>query len=126
MARRRLSSELAGGPRGPFSPAVESGHYAFVSLQLPLGRDGRRVDGTPAEQAARALENVRLHLESAGLSLDTVVTLTLHVRRLEDVAEVEERLAGAFSPPRPACTVIAVADLPNGAMVGIEAVAVRY
>ena len=126
MARRRLSSELAGGARGPFSPAVESGHYAFVSLQLPLGRDGRPAGGRPAEQAAMALENVRLHLESAGLSLETVVTLTLHVRRLDDVAEVEELLAGAFTPPRPACTVIAVADLPNGATVGIEAVAVRY
>ena len=126
MARRRLSSELAGGPRGPFSPAVESGHYVFVSLQLPLGRDERPVDGTPAEQAVRALENVRLHLESAGLSLETIVILTLHVRRLDDVAAVEERLAGAFTPPRPACTVIAVADLPKGAVIGIEAVAVRY
>ena len=126
MTRRRLASKSVGGPAGPFSPAGESSHYAFVSLQLPLDGDGRLTAGPPAEQAARALENVRLHLEAGGLSLQSIVLLTVHVRRLEDVAAVDERLAGAFTPPRPARTVIAVADLPYGAAVAIEALAARY
>lgn len=126
MDRRAVTSRLVGGPTGPFPAAMEAGHHVFVSLQVALDAHGRLEEGTAAAQAARALENVRLHLQVAGLRLDDVVKLTAYVTDIAAAADVDAALAGAFREPLPARTAVAVAALPHGAAVGIEAVAARY
>lgn len=126
MSKRGVTSGLVGGSTGPFPAAVESGHHVFISLQLPFDSDGRVVDTQVAEQAARTLENVRLHLQVAGMRLDDIVKLTVYLLDLADLPAVDDNLSRAFSAPLPARTAICVTSLPSGAAVGVEAVAARY
>jgi len=126
MSKRPVTSPLVGGTSGPFPAAADTGNYVFVSMQLPSDVHGRPVDDPAAQQASRALDNVRLHLQVVGLRLDDIVKLTLYLTDLVDLTPVDTALAAAFVVPLPARTAIAVADLPAGAAVGIEAIAVRY
>jgi enamine deaminase RidA (YjgF/YER057c/UK114 family) len=134
--RRRVASHLAPQP-GAFPPAAQAARQVFVSAQLPLDGDGRPVAGDLAAQLAQAIENVRLHLQSAGLGLDAVARLTIYVTvaqtgptppsiRSETLAAVDRALIAAFRPPLPACTVVGVAALPLESPVGVDAVAVQY
>lgn len=114
-------------PRGfePFSAAVSTGQLVFVSAQ-PSSAQGAPPGGSAAEEARRSLDNLRHQLRSVGLSLDTVVSLTVYAVDSRDAAAVDEVAAEYFAPPRPARTVVGVAWLPEGARLQIEAVASRY
>jgi len=126
MGKRPVTSHLAGGTGGPFPAAADTGNQVFVSMQLPVDLHGRLQAGPAAQQATRALENTRLHLQVVGLRLDDIVQMTLYLTDLADLKPVDTALAAAFAAPLPARTAVAVTDLPAGAAVGIEAVAVRY
>jgi 2-iminobutanoate/2-iminopropanoate deaminase len=126
MMRRRVASPMCYKSAGGHSPAIEAGHYVFVSGQLPLDAQGAPVDGPVAAQVHRAVENLRLHLESAGLGLDSVVMLTVYLTDPATLAAVDEVCSQVFREPRPARTVVGVAFLPENAALAIEAIAVRY
>jgi len=126
MTRRRIASPIAYRPVEAHSPAIEAGHYVFVSGQLPLDARGAAVEGPPAAQVEQAVENLRLHLESVGLGLESVVMLTVYVTTAAALAAVDGVCTRLFAQPRPARSVLGVAFLPENATVCIEAVAVRY
>ena len=117
---------MAPGPLGTASPGVSSGHFVFVSGQLPLDVHGELGGATAAEQAARALENLAHQLRSTGLSLDDVVRLEIHLVDQADRASLDAALEAAFVPPYPAVTLAGVAWLPGGARLQISAIAQRY
>ena len=126
MTRNAFRSMQEPPPSGPYSAAVSAGHLVFVSAQLPLDERGAVVGGSAAEQARRALEALGHQLRSTGLSLDAVATVTVYLVDAADTAAVDDMLATFFAEPRPACTLVGVAWLPQGARLQIEAVAVRY
>lgn len=123
----KQSSAAAGGPPpvGPYSPAVSSGDLVFLSGQIALDAAGDPVGETAAEQAHQALENMKALLAASGLTTDAVVKTTIFLTDMTDFAAVNEVYAGFFSPPYPARSTVAVAALPKGLKVEIEAVAVR-
>jgi len=126
VTRNAFRSMQEPPPSGPYSAAVSAGHLVFVSAQLPLDERGAVVGGSAAEQARRALEALGHQLRSTGLSLDAVATVTVYLVDAADTAAVDDMLATFFAEPRPACTLVGVAWLPQGARLQIEAVAVRY
>ncbi|MCX6372423.1 MAG: RidA family protein [Actinobacteria bacterium] len=126
MARHAFRSMQEPPPRGPHSAAVSAGHLVFVSAQLPVDERGAVVGGSAAEQARRALDAVGHQLRSTGLSPDAVATVTVYLVDPADAAPVDDAFAAFFAEPRPARTLVGVAWLPGGALVQIEAVAVRY
>lgn len=117
---------MAPGPPGAASAGVSSGHFVFVSAQLPLDPRGELSCAGAAEQAALALENLAHQLRSTGLSLDDVVSLEVHLVDQADSAAVDAALEARFSPPYPAVTLAGVAWLPGGARLQVAAIAQRY
>ncbi len=117
---------MAPGPLGAASPGVSSGHFVFVSAQLPLDAHGEPAGETAAEQAGRALENLTHQLRSTGLSLEDVVSLEIHLVDPADRAAVDAALEARFIPPYPAVTLCGVAWRPGGARLQVAAVAQRY
>ncbi|VEG28577.1 Rid family detoxifying hydrolase [Actinomyces howellii] len=116
---------------GPYSQGVstgdEPGSLIFVSGQVPLDPStGTLVDGDVAAQAQRVLTNVGAVLEAAGLGYGDVVKTTVLLADIADFAAVNEVYARFFTGPvLPARAAFAVAALPLGARVEIEAVAQR-
>jgi 2-iminobutanoate/2-iminopropanoate deaminase len=125
MSAQRSTVTADGAPPavGPYSHAVAAGGLLFCSGQLPLDSEGEELVGeTPAEQAARCLENLAAVCEAGGTSLDAAVRLTVYTTRLEDFATINEAYAAFFGDEPPARAAVGVAALPKGALVEIDAV----
>ena len=104
------------------SQTVAFSHYNNLSAQLPIDPStGAVVDGGAKEQAAQCLKNIQAILESIDHVMDDVVRLTVFVTDIADVAAVDEAAGAFFSNYLPTRTNVAVAALPMGASVQIEA-----
>jgi 2-iminobutanoate/2-iminopropanoate deaminase len=110
---------------GPYSPAVGAGDFVFFSGQIPLDRDGKIVGYTPKDQTRKALENLRVTLEAAGLTFANVVKTTIFIRDMDEFAAVNDVYAEFFAEPYPARSTVEVARLPKDLHVEIEAIAYR-
>lgn len=110
-------------PVGPYRPVVQVGDMIFVSGQVGLV-DGSLAEGVGAQVDA-ALANLGAHLETVGAELSDVVKTTVFLTDMDDYATMNERYVAAFGRSRPARSAVAVAALPIGALVEIEAIAMR-
>jgi 2-iminobutanoate/2-iminopropanoate deaminase len=115
------SSQPASGPRpvGPYTPIVSAGDWLICSGQVGQ-RDGKLVEGVSA-QTTQCVANLAALLSSAGADLSTVVKTTVFLTDINDYAAVNEAYISAFGDHRPARSAVAVAGLPLGAQVEIEA-----
>jgi 2-iminobutanoate/2-iminopropanoate deaminase len=111
-------------PVGPYSPVVAAGPWLVVSGQLGA-RDGAIVPGGIAAQTAQAVANLAGLLAEHGASLVDVVKTTVFMIDIADFAAINEAYAVAFGGHRPARSAVAVAGLPLGASVEVEAWAYR-
>jgi 2-iminobutanoate/2-iminopropanoate deaminase len=108
---------------GPYSQAIRAGDFVFVSGQVPVdARTGQRAEGI-AGQTRQLLENLRVVLAAAGASLDRVVKVTIFLGRWEDFAAMNEVYASYFGARPPARSVIQGPRIPEGTLVGLEAIA---
>ena len=85
--------------------------------------DGALVDGGLEAQMRQAMQNLAEVLTSVGASLDDVIKTTVFVVDMGRYAAVNDIYIEAFGDHRPARSAVAVAALPLGAEVEIEAVA---
>jgi len=110
---------------GPYSPAIGVGNLVFLSGQIGLDTEGNVVGSTPAEQARKALENMRAVLEEAGLGLSDVVKTSIFLQNIEDFAAVNAVYAEFFSEPYPARLTVQAGRLPLDLLVEMDAIAIR-
>lgn len=106
-------------PVGPYTPLVRAGDFLIASGQLGLGDSGL-ADGVEA-QLRQAISNLERLLVGAGASLDSVVKTTVFLVDMADYAAMNEVYCEMFGDHRPARSAVAVAALPLGAVVEIEA-----
>ncbi len=126
MQRERISTTDAPGAIGPYSQAIATGSFVFCSGQVPLEpASGVLVAGDVRAQTRRALENLSGVLNASGSSLAQVVKTTVFLISMGDFAAMNEVYAEFFPGDPPARSTIAVAELPKGASVEIEAIALR-
>ncbi len=119
-----VTCEQAPRAVGPYSQAVISQGFVFVSGQIPLDpATGELVEDDVAAQTARVLENLRAILEACGSSLERVVKTTVYLADLNDFARMNEVYARYFPSTPPARATVEVSRIPRGARVEIEAVA---
>ena len=107
-------------PVGPYTPIVAAGDWLIASGQIGI-KDGAIVDGGLKAQLTQALDNLRGLVEGQGARLDQVVKTTVFLVDMGDYADMNEIYTGFFGDHRPARSAIAVAQLPLGARVEVEA-----
>lgn len=121
-----ISTPNAPAAIGPYSQAIEANGIIFVSGQLPIDpATGAFAPGDVQAQAKQSLTNIRHILESVGLTMDNVVKTSVFLADIKDFAAMNEVYASFFKAPYPGRSAMAVKDLPKGAMVEIECIAVR-
>ena len=124
--RRTVDTEQAPRPIGPYSQAIDTGGLVFCAGQVGLDPGtGRLVDGDVAAQADRAILNLAAVLASVGLDLADGVKTTVFLVDIADGPAMSAVYGRLFPAPYPARSTVAVAALPAGARVEIEAIAVR-
>ncbi len=120
-----IATEKAPGAIGPYSQAVEVGNLVFTSGQIPLDpATGTMPEGIEA-QTRQSLTNVKNILEAAGLSLDNVVKTTVFLADMSLFAPMNAVYAEFFQAPYPARSAVAVREIPKGALVEVETIAVK-
>ena len=122
---------IAGAPQpvAPYSHAVESGDWVFVTGQIPNDPEDD-LSPLPAgieAQTRRVLENLQLVLRGLGLDLDAVVSVRVFLTHFrQDYAAMNAVYASYFpADRRPARTCIGVTDLARDARIEIDCVARR-
>jgi 2-iminobutanoate/2-iminopropanoate deaminase len=111
---------------GPYSQAIVSEPFVFVSGQLGLIPDTGDLAGPDiTAQATQALENLRQILLAAGSDLNHVVSVEVYLTDMGNFSVFNGIYQQVFSDHRPARAVVEVSALPKGGCVEIKCVAVR-
>jgi 2-iminobutanoate/2-iminopropanoate deaminase len=122
MSKTVIATKSAPAAIGPYSQAVKAGNFVFCSGQLGLEpATGVLAVGIRA-QAERSMNNLKAVAEAAGTTLDAVVKTTIFLADMADFAVVNEVYGSFFAGDKPARSTVAVAALPKGGLVEIEAV----
>lgn len=111
---------------GPYSQAIEVNGFVFASGQIPIDpATGAFVEGGIQEQTRQALTNAQQILKTAGTDMNHVVKTTVFLSDIANFVPMNEVYAQFFSEPFPARSAVAVKDLPKGALVEIEVIAMK-
>jgi len=124
MNKKIIHTAHAPAAVGPYSQAVIANGFVFTAGQVALiPGEGKLVDGDIQAQTHQALKNLKTVLEAAGSSLGQVVKVTVFLDNINDFAAMNAIYAEYFGENPPARSAVEVAQLPLGARVEIEAVA---
>ena len=122
--KKIIASPKAPKAVGPYSQAVENGAL-YISGQLPIdGATGQMAEGSEA-QTHQSLKNLGYILEEAGYSFDNIVKTTVLLDSIADFGAMNAIYAEYFKGDKPARVCYEVAKLPMGALVEIDAIAVK-
>lgn len=124
-SRDAIHTDAAPAAAGPYSQAIQANGFVYTAGQLGLDPATGEFAGTDvAAQAERALKSLAAILEAADSGMDRLVKVTVFLADIGDWPAVNEVYARLVPEPYPARSAFAVRDLPKGARVEIEAVAV--
>jgi 2-iminobutanoate/2-iminopropanoate deaminase len=119
-----VSTSQAPKAIGPYSQAVISGGWVFLSGQIPLDpATGQVFEGDIAAQTARVFENLKAVLQAAGSSLDRVVKTTVYMKDMGEFARMNEMYGTYFTANPPARATVEAARLPRDVRVEIDCIA---
>ena len=119
-----ISTPKAPAAIGPYSQAIRKGGTLYLSGQIGMvPATGELVSNDVKEQAAQALANMKAVLAEAGATAD-VTKVTVFIVDMADFQAVNSVYSETFGADAPARSCVAVAALPKGARVEIEAIAV--
>jgi reactive intermediate/imine deaminase len=121
---------IAGGPKpvAPFSHAVETDGFVFVTGQMPDTPDAPgKLPDTIEEQTRAVMENLRLVLTGLALGFEHVVMTRIYLTRFkQDYAAMNEAYRSYFPEGRlPARTCVGVTGLAYDALIEIDLVCRR-
>ena len=123
---KSIATQNAPAAIGPYSQAIEANGTVYVSGQLGIDPStGSFAEGGAVAQARQSLTNISNILKEAGMSMKNVVKVTVLLADINDFAAVNEIYKDFFEAPFPARSAFAVAALPKGGKIEIEAIAVK-
>lgn len=123
---KEIISDNAPAALGPYSQAIDTGNFVFVSGQLGIDpKTGKLAGEDITKQAHQSLKNIKSVLSAAGLDMSNVVKTTILLSDLGDFAEVNEIYSQYFKKPFPARACYQVCALPANGKVEIEVIAAK-
>ena len=124
MEKEIIATPNAPKAVGPYSQAVKTNGFLYISGQLPIVPEtGNFISEDVVEQADQCLKNLGAILAEAGMTYDNVVKCTVFLTDIADFARVNEVYSRYFQAPYPARSAFAITALPKGGLVEIEAIA---
>jgi 2-iminobutanoate/2-iminopropanoate deaminase len=124
MNREAIRTDAAPKAIGPYEQAIRVNGFVFTAGQIPIDpKTGNLAEGGIAAQTRQVLENLKAVLGAAGSSMDGVVKATVFLKNMADFRAMNEVYAEYFSNSKPARSTVAVTELPRGALVEIDLVA---
>jgi len=110
---------------GPYSAAVEANDFIFISGQLPIDPATGEIINDIKTATRQVLLNIQAILKKTDLDMSDIVKTTIFLKNITDFPVVNEIYAGFFPEEPPARSTIEASVLPKGALIEIEAIAIR-
>jgi len=124
MNRAIVHTDNAPKAIGPYAQAIKANGFIYTAGQIPIDpKTGNFVEGGINEQTRQVLENLKAILAAASSSLDQVVKATVFLKNIGDFAAMNEVYGEYLGTAKPVRSTVAVAELPRGALVEIDLVA---
>ena len=123
--KRIISTSKAPAAIGPYSQAVEVGNTLYISGQLPLNPESMEMPEDIKEQADLVMRNIGAILEEAGYSYSDVIKSTIFLSDIKNFQAMNEVYGKYYTEEPPARSAYEVANLPKGAKIEIETIAVK-
>ncbi|HAH25792.1 MAG TPA: reactive intermediate/imine deaminase [Prolixibacteraceae bacterium] len=124
--KRIIHTPHAPAAIGPYSQAVEMGGTLYVSGQIPLDpKTMKLVEGGIQEQTEQVFKNIGAILVEAGYDFSNVVKSTCLLSDMANFKAMNEVYGRYYAENAPARAAYAVKDLPLGALIEIETIAVK-
>ena len=120
-----INSDQAPKAIGPYSQAIRAGNVIYTSGQIALDpATGALVEGDFAAQVHRVFENMKAVLAAGGATFSNVAKATVYLTDLANFTTLNEIYASYFGVTKPARSTVGVAQLPKGASVEIDLIAI--
>ena len=127
MTKKTIFTDKAPKAIGPYSQAVSSGGFTFVSGQIAINPEsGDLMNASIQDQAEQVIKNLTAICEKANGSLSDIVKLTIYITDMNDFAVVNEIMQKYFTEPYPARATVEVSALPLGVNVEMDAVLTNH
>lgn len=123
--KKIINSPVAPAAVGPYSQAVEAGGTLYLSGQLPIDAASGVIPAGIEAQTRQSLENLCSILREGGYQPTDVVKTTVLLQHISDFGAMNAVYAEYFKEKMPARVCYEVAALPKGALVEIDAIAVK-
>lgn len=123
--KKVIATNNAPGAIGPYSQAIDTGSFIFISGQIPVNPETGEIPEGIEAQAAQSMANIKAIIAEAGLTMDNVVKTTVFLADMSLFADMNKVYAENFTAPFPARSAVAVKELPKQVLVEIEVIAVR-
>ena len=123
MNREVIHTDDAPAAVGPYSQAVKTDSMVFTAGQIGLDPSNGKMREGLEDQTRQVLANLEAVLRAAGTDMAHIIKTTIFLTDMADFSVVNAIYADAFDAAPPARSTVAVAALPLGALVEIEAIA---
>jgi 2-iminobutanoate/2-iminopropanoate deaminase len=124
MNREPVQTDNAPKAIGPYEQAIKANGFIYTAGQIPIDpKTGNFVEGGIASQTRQVLENLKAVLEAGESSLDRVVKATVFLKNMADFGAMNDVYTQYLGGAKPARSTVAVAELPRGALIEIDLVA---
>lgn len=124
--KRIINTENAPVAIGPYSQAIEANGTLYISGQVPINPTVGKVLATDiVGQTEQVFANINAILTEAGYSFSDVVKSTVFLSDIANFSQMNKVYAKYYQTDCPARSAFAVKDLPLGALVEIETIAVK-
>jgi len=124
--KKIFSTSKAPAAIGPYSQAVEMNNTLYISGQIPINPlTGKLVEGDITVQTEQVFKNISAILDVAGYSFDDVVKSTCLLSDIANFKAMNKVYARYYTEKQPARAAFAAKDLPMGALIEIDTIAMK-
>lgn len=109
---------------GPYSQAIVANGFVFCSGQIGLNPSTGELAGGIEIQTRQVMDNLTSVLKGAGTDLSFVVKTTIYLKNVSDFPTVNSIYGQYFSDHKPARATVEASNLPKGALIEVDAIAV--
>ena len=122
MSKTIIHTENAPAAIGPYSQAVKSNCFLFVSGQIPINPATGNIEAKDIEgQTRQVFDNLKAIITAAGGDMGSIVKTTVYLQDIKDFAVMNKIYATYFTADYPARVAVQIAALPKGALLEVEA-----
>lgn len=126
IMKRIIKTQNAPAAIGPYSQAVEINKTLYISGQIAIDPvSGKMIDGDITAQTEQVMKNIEAILNAAGYTFIHVVKSTCLLSDMVNFKAMNEVYGRYYFEYQPARAAFAVKELPLGALIEIETIAVK-